>query len=413
MTRELADLPHPTPNPDGPHVPSEVDDPAPVPAGLSPAGDTEEEEPYDSFFDDLNQQLSRSIEQPAPDPALGSEIAEGGNARPLRSDDPVVRFVRGPKLSPHTSEVFKAVVALSGGSSQPVPGGADVPPNFLHGDSPESEEAVGEKSGSPLLPDLVVERREVEHDSARDDDTLGEGRFPWFQVFLLSYASAVTLALTWVVLTGRTFRWSDQSASTASAPSDSGPPVKSSISRINGKELPPLPAENVTTIGSPLRIGDLQITPLSVALSRIELEGAIDPAKYRGEDGESLVLRVQFTNLSKTQAFAPLELTYIRDQNSPLDRCLIATGDGRTIAAYPLAVDSEWSIVGQQTPVLPRGETVETVIASETGASGRIASEMTWRLRVRTGPFRTDVVGIRIRENEVERGANTCNSDTR
>jgi hypothetical protein len=403
MTREIVDPPHPTPNPDGPHTPGNNHETAPVPAGPPGEDEAAEEEPSDSFFDDVNKMLSQSIEEPAPDPALGPESADGGSSQESRPDDSVGRALRGHKLSPRTSEVFKAVVALSAGSSEPPSPDAEIPPGFLAGDSPDPEAAVVAKTDSPLLSDLVVERREAEQESIPDDDLAGEARFPWFQVFLLSYASAITLALTWAVLTGRSFRPSDRSAASSAASSDAGPAQKPHASPIDGKALPPLPDENITAIGASLRIGDLQVRPMSVALARVELVGSIDRSKYRIEDSESLVLRIQLTNLSKTQSFAPLELAYLREQGSPLDRCLITTPRGATIGAFPLDVESEWSVVGQESRVLGRGETSETIIASEPKAADRIASEMIWRVRLRIGRFRSDVVGIRFRDNEVQR----------
>jgi hypothetical protein len=232
----------------------------------------------------------------------------------------------------------------------------------------------------------------------------GEGRFPWFQVFLLSYASAVTLALTWMVLTGRSFHPTDRSLTSSATASDAGP-AKASASRVDGKTLPPIPDENMVALGSAVRIEDLQVRPLSVALARVELVGALDASKYNAEESESLVLRIQLTNLSKRQRFAPLELAYVRDQSSPLDRCLITTPGSATIGTYPLAVDSEWSIIGQEPRVLDRGETMETIIASEPKVSALVASDMIWRIRLRIGPFRSDVVGVRFKDTDVEREA--------
>lgn len=402
MTREIVDPPHPTPNPDGPHTQGKNHEAAPVPAGPPAEEEAALEEPYDSFFDDVNKKLSESIEQPAPDPALGPESAEGGLVKQSRPDDPLARLMRGQKRSPRTSEVFKAVVALSAGSSEPPPAGAEVPRTLLEGDSPDPEAVVVSKSDAPLLSDLVVEPRQPEPESTRDDESPDEARFPWFQVFLLSYASAITLALSWILLTGRAIREVERPTNDSVASNDPAPPQKSSAPPVDATALPLVPNENVTRIGTPIRIGDLQVTPLSVVLTRVELAGAIDPSKYRIDDSESLVMRLQLTNLSKTHRLNPLELAYIRDQASPLDRCLITTSRGATIATFPLAADSEWSIVGQETRVLECGETLETIIASEPGVSRRIAPEMTWRVRLRIGPFRTDVVGIRFRDSDVE-----------
>jgi hypothetical protein len=141
----------------------------------------------------------------------------------------------------------------------------------------------------------------------------------------------------------------------------------------------------------------------------VELTGSIDPSKYRAEESESLVLRLRFTNLSKSR-FTPLELAYIREQGSLLDRCFITTSDGKTISTYPLAVDSEWAIVGQEYRVLDEGETVEAVIASEPGAANRLSSEMIWRVRLRIGLYRTDVIGVRFRDADVAREPGVCDS---
>ncbi len=112
MTREIADLPHPTPNPDEPHAPGKPDETEPVTVRFPLDDEAEEEQPSDSFFDDVNQMLSQSIEQPAPDPVLGPLAGEDASSKRSRPDDPVARLIRGEQQSPRTSEVFKAVVAL-------------------------------------------------------------------------------------------------------------------------------------------------------------------------------------------------------------------------------------------------------------------------------------------------------------
>ncbi len=421
MTREIADPPHPTPNPDGPHAAGEGDETKPVPAGVPREGEALQEEPYDSFFDDVNKMLSQSIEQPAPDPVLGSRTGDDAPSRRSRPDDPVARLIRGDKQSPRTSEVFKAVVAMRAGGAEAASPGAPGPAGFSGGDSPEPETAAAAAAASPLLPDLVVGRREAGTEMTSDDEIREDARFPWFQVFILSYASAVTLALSWMVLTGRSSRPADPATTVSTEASETASPTVPSPSLLDAKTLPPVPPENTTTLRAPddgdapapLRIGDLQVTPVSVALARVELEGSIDPSKYKEEASESLVLRLRFTNLSKSQAFAPLELAYIREQASRLDRCFITTSDGKSIGAYPLAVDSEWSIVGQESVVLDPGRSFETVIASEPGVANRLSSEMMWRVRLRIGSYRTDVIGVRFRSADVERDPAVCQSALR
>ena len=53
----------------------------------------------------------------------------------------------------------------------------------------------------------------------------------------------------------------------------------------------------------------------------------------------------------------------IRDSASVHDRSFVALPDGRKIDFYPLAVESEWVILGQEFPVLKPGESVDTLVA--------------------------------------------------
>ena len=61
--------------------------------------------------------------------------------------------------------------------------------------------------------------------------------------------------------------------------------------------------------------------------------------------------------------------------------------------------------MGQEFTVLKPGESVETLIASEPGAADRLTDEMTWRVRLRIGPYRTDVLGVRFNKDDVEDGS--------
>jgi hypothetical protein len=169
--------------------------------------------------------------------------------------------------------------------------------------------------------------------------------------------------------------------------------------------LPPLAAENVASLGKVIRIGGVEVTPVGIEVTRLELVRSIEPAKWRREKLASLVLRLRLKNISKSDTFAPLELRFVREQASTLDRSMIATSPGQAINLFPLAVDSEWSIDGQEFTVLEPGESVETLIASEPGAADRMTDLMTWHVRLRIAPYRTDVLGVRFSNDEVEHGS--------
>jgi hypothetical protein len=123
---------------------------------------------------------------------------------------------------------------------------------------------------------------------------------------------------------------------------------------------------------------------------------------YRREDTDSLFLRLKVTNVSKDQPITPLDRALIRDQSSPLDRSLIVVSPGRPIGLFPLAVDSEWLIQGQSFSPLQPGETAETLLASEAITDDRMSGEMSWRVRLRTGPYRTDILAVRFTKDDVQ-----------
>ena len=165
--------------------------------------------------------------------------------------------------------------------------------------------------------------------------------------------------------------------------------------------LPPLPAENVASLRNAIRIGGVEVTPLDIVVTRLDLVRSIDPADWRREKSASLVLRLKLTNVSNAHSFAPLEPRFVREQASTPDRSTIATSQGQGINLFPLAVDSEWSIVGQDFTVLDPGESVETLIASEPVVAANLTDDMTWRIRLRIGPYRTDVLGVRFNKVDV------------
>ena len=127
---------------------------------------------------------------------------------------------------------------------------------------------------------------------------------------------------------------------------------------------------------------------------------SIEPRKKRREE-ESLVLRLRLTNISKKYTITPLDQNLVRERGFRAHDPYIVTSDGATISLYPLAIDSEWSIKGQDFATLRPGDTEETFVAAETGAARNLAAEMTWRVRLRTGVYRTDMLGVRFTKDQV------------
>jgi hypothetical protein len=400
MSREIANKPHPTPNPDGPHTggsnrESGAGDGSPV----QPGDEVVTEEPQDlSSLDDLNVTMVEPGGEPGP--ALKSKSSSDTILRISPEIEPLPSFLEERGREPRTSEIFPVFGAQAAEADQPTALAEPRSASSLITISP-NRETVFERSLVETSESTVKgtqARRDVE--SASDDDQFGESRVPWALLLLMSYSSAVTLALTWVMWTGRSF-WPAGSPSATVSPADVEPAPKIESSAPVGV-LPPLPADHITTLGQTTQIGDLEVTPLDVLTTPVTLVRSIDPKDWRREESASLVLRLRLKNVSQDQEFAPLETRFLREQGIALDRSTIATSQGKGINLFPLAVESEWSIEGQPLTALKPGETVESVIASEPGVSDRLTDEMIWRIRLRIGMYRTDVLGVRFNKHDIE-----------
>jgi hypothetical protein len=384
MPAEMLDTPLPTPHPDeaaqrGKH-PEQGPDPGVEPESTElPDSD---EATYDSCLDDLNVMLAQPIADP--DPLLQSRSSAE----------------EGPRAPQKTSELFGPAGPLlpGAGTARGQPRGAfsSLVTSIFSGRKRARKPDSVRRSSSGRA--LATPPRAGESGTP-DADTPADSPINWLLLLLLSYSSAVSLALGLLLVTGRTFRPADPPVTdTRDASVES---TRSSSESLSSAGLPPVPPENQTTLGQPIRIGQLEITPLAITSAPVELVGMVEPFDYRREDTDSLILRLRVTNTSSDHAITPLDRALIRDLSSPLDRSLIVVSGGRPISLFPLAIDSEWLIQGQSFSVLQPGETAETLLASEAITDDRMAGEMSWRVRLRTGPYRTDVLAVRFTKDDV------------
>ncbi len=408
MTREIRNKPHPTPHPDGPHAAGSSRSPATGgPDKTAPQADQEfpDDGVFDSCMDDVNLLLTNLPSEP--DPALRSKSSELIPRSPADTAPPASQSDARPR-HPRTSEIFArvgpAIVERMQGRTGVASKPARPAPNEAGGAEGDAESesetvfegnaiALGDPAGTPVEPRAAG--------WASDDDSDHESRFPWPLIILMSYSSAVTLALTWVLIGGRSLQPTTIDAvPPTAAESESEPGSKASI-QVRVDSLPPLPGNNVVRLHQTIRLGDLEITPLDISYARLELVRTFEPFDRRHDKAPGLNMRIKFKNVSKKDMFAPLEPRFLRDQLATVDRSLIVPPEGNGIRLYPLAIDSEWGIEGEQfTPISP-GETTESIIASETGILGRVRDNMMWRLRVRVGLLRTDVVGVQFDRRDV------------
>jgi hypothetical protein len=317
--------------------------------------------------------------------------------RPTQAGDPAspISSLAAGK-PPRTSEVFRAAGVAA---SEPASETRSQSARSGRGSEPQVTLA-GEPTTSGREGTVTRSERKTRERPASDDDHLPEAGIPWFSLFLLTYSSVLTLALTWVFWTGWMFKRAELSPAASSQPA-AEPVAKAPepVKRVG--LLPPIPPGNFAGLGQTIRIGELEVTPIAVVLAPVDLVRSIDPGEWRREEADSLVLRLKLTNVSADQVFSPLERGFVRDQSSPLDRSLISDSRGEAIGLYSLANDSEWSIQGQEFPTLKPSESAETIIASEPGAAGQMAGEMTWRVRLRIGAYRTDMVGVRFHREDL------------
>ncbi len=325
------------------------------------------------------------------------------------SDDPRICPSCG-QLRPHTGLTSSTTIEPVGDSPPADSNTADNPPEPL--DSafdftgiPVRLSTTGSAESIPTLtlpapqPHIDPPGEHLDEADAHAADepvpeaALAPGHSP-FRWLLPSYASALTLALLWMLATGRI-----QLRSKAIRPTINPPSVD-----ITTPVLTEIPARFTVPIGGNLRIGELDLTPVEVRIRDVRLRKDVDTdddqGKYRDGGSDSLWLRLRVRNTSNKQTFQPLDPTFVRSSDQGTPDSLIV-GGGRQILAFPLAIASEWSIVGQSFPTLKPGQEADLWIVSAAAATGKINARMTWRTRLRVAPERTELLAIEFNRHDI------------
>jgi hypothetical protein len=270
------------------------------------------------------------------------------------------------------------------------------------GSSADALAALGLDAGPERAPGPeVCARPMAPASSCGDDDEPRSRGISWATLLLASYSSAVTIGLVWVLWTGRILR----EAGPADAPSAWDAQPDPGHRAGGSRRVTPrvgVPSRNVVPLGKTLRLGEIEVTPLAVSSGPVTLERTlIEPESKEGGSG-ALKLRIRIRNLSTDRVLAPLDEAYLREREPGSPDSYIVTASGHPpIAPYPLAVESEWSIAGQEFRELKPGETLETLVVSAPDAVAATTPEMTWRIRLRTDLNHTDNLGVRFRADEV------------
>lgn len=214
----------------------------------------------------------------------------------------------------------------------------------------------------------------------------------WF-LFLLSYASAVTLAFLFLLLTlGRM----------KTHPLENLPDVVPKIQNGEvGLEVAPPDADvargHVLALGETRRYGSLQVSPLRVTQAALKFEHVLgDPTAVRPPSEPVLKLWLKFENVSRNQTFSPLDslLLFKRHYqdfsqaaltNQFLCRKEERTNRGNLHYLFEISTHSEFRIAGQNlSTVLAPGASVEMFIPSEERIE-QLTGDLVWRVQFRKG----------------------------
>jgi hypothetical protein len=229
-------------------------------------------------------------------------------------------------------------------------------------------------------------------------------------IVLTSYASALTIALVWLVATGRVRTRLETAPPTIAT--DSRPDLEQGGSRAAARAaVEPIEPDHMTSLEKPLALGSLEITPLAVRTGPVMLERVAEDGSREQRDAgdDTLALKLRLRNTSKSEIFAPLDPAFVREHDRGLPDSFIELTKDERIDIYPLAVYSEWAVAGQSFAPLAAGNEREVEIVSAPDALGRLeaagARPLVWRLRLRTAPDQTERVGVRFAASEIEHAA--------
>jgi hypothetical protein len=247
----------------------------------------------------------------------------------------------------------------------------------------------------------------------KDDEDLGDfadepeeparGSSPAVML-LASYASAVTLGLIWVLWTGRRIQDTATIESPPAAEATSDPGRRADHSRRIAAPKP-IPESHMATLGKTVVLGQIEVTPLEVTSGPVTLVRGFGERERKPGGKDALRLRLRLRNTSADVELAPLDEAFLRDRpQADPDSFIELPGGATPIAQFPLAVESEWSIIGQEFRELKPGQVLETWVVSAPAALTRKAPEMTWRIRLRTDINHTDDLGVRFGESDIKPG---------
>lgn len=265
-------------------------------------------------------------------------------------------------------------------------------------------------NGSGVLPARTRSGTHSPEPEKRGPASPGVSRLAF--VLLLSYASAVTLFLAYLLYVVRFGEPHPLESLPDVVPNyrETLPDVEP-VTDKNGKVLPQIVAEDAEMpVGHTLRLGETQrfgnvrVTPLKVTREMLEfVHYSGDEQQTRPAAGPVLKLWLKFENASEDQTFAPLdrELLYLRgptqrDRYGMHANNFVAAvdekrPDGDLVLVYDLVLTDVWDPKDQSlgsegtAHLLKPGEEMVTYIPTEPQGIDALDGELVWRVHFRKG----------------------------
>src|SRR5262249_30701667 len=204
-------------------------------------------------------------------------------------------------------------------------------------------------------------------------------------------------------------------------------PAKKKVSvDFHGRQESDLPAHLRTSLKTPIRIGEVEVTPLAIEFRTIEF--LIPGFKPEPSANETLVLSLHIKNLSANSAFHPLDPFFERrwkevqgESKVGMPFTYLTVGKQRFFGG-PITME-EWEerrerVKGQKLErELQPGESLETFICTSPydpvqEAVAKTTQPLLWRVQVRRGLVQTPnrgelpasaVIGVEFARNEIQK----------
>ena len=209
-------------------------------------------------------------------------------------------------------------------------------------------------------------------------------------LLLLSYASAVTIGLVYLLATRGTSGPDRHQLEDLRDPVD-----EEGVVRIYQRDAE-LPPGHVLRLAESRQFGNILVEPVRVTRGPVQFEHySHDLGKSQPPSPPVCKLWLKLTNVSKDQEIAPLDALLLfkremnRDGELVSNTFLAPTGkqkEGPIVFSYPAAQNSEWDMVGQDLGrKLAPAESIETFIPSDHDGLAELDGKLVWRFHLRKG----------------------------